>query len=248
MAHRVLELTLVSASDLKDVNTLSHMEVYAVASVYGDPLTRQCTHTDRYGGRYPEWHETLRFAVPPTAAAASAAGSYLHVLLRTERAFGFEDRDVGEVLVPVADLLAAGACGSGSGAQQRRCASYQVRRVQCAEHHGVLSVSYRLGPVMAPARRDTKRCGDGAVGYGYRPVTRWQPSYAYAPPYQSVAPHCPVPYVRTLVQIKNVKKKKGSFALALGGGFGGLLFGNMMLSESETSAYETTDAGGGVAF
>uniref|UniRef100_A0ACD5YBD4 Uncharacterized protein n=1 Tax=Avena sativa TaxID=4498 RepID=A0ACD5YBD4_AVESA len=248
MAHRVLELTLVSASELKDVNTLSHMEVYAVASVYGDPLTRQCTHTDRYGGRYPEWHETLRFAVPPTAAAASAEGSYLHVLLRTERAFGFEDRDVGEVLVPVADLL-AGACGSG--AQQRRCASYQVRKVQCAEHHGVLSVSYRLGPVMAPARRDTKRCGD-AVGY---PVTRWQPcyppSYAYAPQYQSVAPHCPVPYVRTLVQ-KNVKKKKGSFALALGGGFGGLLFGNMMSSESETWAYqnagyETTDAGG-VAF
>ncbi|KAM0871594.1 hypothetical protein ACQ4PT_039276 [Festuca glaucescens] len=205
MAHRVLELTLVSASDLKDVNMLSHMEVYAAASIYGDPLTRQCTHTDRYGGRYPEWHKTLRFAVPPTAAAASAAGSYLHVLLRTERAFGFDDRDVGEVLVPVADLL-AGACVTGA---QRRCASYQVRKVQCVEHHGVLSVSYRLGPVMAPVRRDIERCG-GAVGY---PVMRWQPchppSYTYVPPYQSVAPRYPLPYVRTLAP-KNVRRTGAS--------------------------------------
>jgi hypothetical protein len=217
MAHRVLELTLVSASDLKDVNMFSHMEVYAIASVYGDPLTRQCTHTDRCGGRYPEWHETLRFSVPPTAAAASAAGSYLHVLLRTERALGFDHRDVGEVLVPVADLLAAGAYVSGG---QRRCASYQVRKVQCAEHHGVLSVSYRLGPVMAPVRRNAERCRD-AVGY---PVMQWQPRY-------------PLPYVRTLAPT-NVKK--GSFALGLlGRGFGGLLFGNMM--SSETSAYDNAE-------
>ncbi|CAM0907364.1 unnamed protein product [Alopecurus aequalis] len=219
MAHRVLELTLVSASDLKDVNMLSHMEVYAVASIYGDPRTRQCTHTDRCRGRNPEWHDTFRLAVPPTAAAASSAGSYLHVLLRTERAFGFDDREVGEVLVPVADLL-AGACASGT---QRRCASYQVRKVQCTEHYGVLSVSYRLGPVMAPVLRDTKRCGE-AVGYQVMP---WQPchppSYAYAAPYQSVRPRCPPPRVRTLVP-RSVKKN-GSFALGLGAGLLGRRFG-----------------------
>jgi hypothetical protein len=162
------------------------MEVYAAASIYGDQLTRQCTHTDRYGGRYPEWRETLRFAVPPTA---SAAGSYLHVLLRTERAFGFDDRDVGEVLVPVADLL-AGACISGA---QQRCASYQVRKVQCVEHHGVLNVAYRLGPVMAPARRGTQRCG-AAVGYPVMPPQPcYPPSYAYVSPYQSVAPRYTLP-------------------------------------------------------
>ena len=40
MAHRVLELTLASASNLPSVNLFSGMQVYAVASVYGAPRTR----------------------------------------------------------------------------------------------------------------------------------------------------------------------------------------------------------------
>jgi hypothetical protein len=151
------------------------------------------------------------------------------VLLRTERALGFDHRDVGEVLVPLADLL-AGACVSGA---QRRCASasFQVRKVQCAEHHGVLSLSYRLGPVMAPVRRNAERCRD-AVGY---PVMQWQPRYPPSNAYAS--PRYPLPYVRTLAPT-NVKK--GTFALGLlGRGFGGSLFGNMM--SSETSAYDNAE-------
>ncbi|KAI5008763.1 hypothetical protein ZWY2020_009811 [Hordeum vulgare] len=150
MAHRVLELTLVSASNLPDVNLFSGMEVYAVASVYGDPRTRQRTRTDREGETDPAWNQTVWFAVSPTAAAAGRA--YLHVLLRTERyfgsSFGLDDRDVGEVFIPVADLLAGAACAAGG--TPWRCASYPVRKVQSARHRGTLSIAYRLGPVVAP--------------------------------------------------------------------------------------------------
>jgi hypothetical protein len=190
MAHRVLALTLVSGHNLKDVNVFSRMEVYGVASVYGDPRTRQRTKTDRDGCRHPTWdpEDAFRFVVPPTAAAASASGgAYLHVLLRTERLFSFCDGDVGEVFIPLADLL-AGACPAG-GATGWQCASFQVRKVQCSERRGrgTLKVSYCFGPVMTPVFRDEP----AAVAGHHLTAPPWQrhpPPYAYAPMYQVVYP------------------------------------------------------------
>ncbi|XP_047065332.1 protein SRC2-like [Lolium rigidum] len=249
MVHRVLELTLVSAHSLKDVNLFSRMEVYAIASVFGDPRTRQRTHTDHDGGRHPRWEDKLLFAVPPTAAAASA---YLHVLLRTERLFGFDDRDVGEVFVPLADLL-DGASGSTTA---WRCASYQVQKMQFAERRGMLSISYRLGPVMSPVFRDDP------AALGYEVTAPWQyrpPRYAYVPEYQLVYPPSyvgmpPAPEfgagsgtAAAPAGTKNILKS-GSLALGLGsgllgGGFGGMMFGDM------SSLYKSfhDDAGHGVA-
>ncbi|TVU37288.1 hypothetical protein EJB05_10594, partial [Eragrostis curvula] len=144
MAYRVLEVTLQSAKDLKRVNLISRMEVYAVVTISGDPLTRQCTQPDPYGGRHPSWNATFRFNVPPTAAAANGC---LHVLLRTERALG--DRDVGEVILPLADVL-AGTTERDPRPRPQQCASYTVRKVHRFEPRGTLNVSYRLGPVVAP--------------------------------------------------------------------------------------------------
>uniref|UniRef100_J3MNY9 C2 domain-containing protein n=1 Tax=Oryza brachyantha TaxID=4533 RepID=J3MNY9_ORYBR len=72
MAYRVLEVTLHSARDLKNVNFISRMEVYAVATISGDPLTRQCTPSDPYGGRHPAWNATLRFTVAALPAPVAA--------------------------------------------------------------------------------------------------------------------------------------------------------------------------------
>ncbi|CAN6234230.1 unnamed protein product [Urochloa humidicola] len=147
MAYRELELTLLSAQGLKNVNLITRMDVYAVVTISGDPLTRQCTPPDPSGGRNPCWNATLRFAVPPTAA--EAAGACLHVLLRAERVLG--DRDVGEVVVPLADLLAAAPAATAAAPQQApQLASYQVRKLHRWEPRGVLNVAYRLGPVVAP--------------------------------------------------------------------------------------------------
>uniref|UniRef100_J3M3Z8 Uncharacterized protein n=1 Tax=Oryza brachyantha TaxID=4533 RepID=J3M3Z8_ORYBR len=55
MACRVLEVTLVSAKDLKKVTVFSKMRVYAVASISGgDPrVPTHRTQADREGGRSP---------------------------------------------------------------------------------------------------------------------------------------------------------------------------------------------------
>ncbi|PAN15389.1 hypothetical protein PAHAL_2G484300 [Panicum hallii] len=174
MAYRVLEVTLLSARGLKRVNLISRMEVYAVVTISGDPLTRQCTQPDPYGGRHPSWNTSFRFNVPPTAATATGC---LHVLLSTERALG--DRDVGEVIVPLADILTGGGAACDPGPRPPQLASYHVRKVHRCEPRGMLNVSYRLGPIVAPQAR----ADEAAVPYVGFPVARslYAPPYAYLP-------------------------------------------------------------------
>ncbi|KAL6896577.1 hypothetical protein ACP4OV_007149 [Aristida adscensionis] len=185
MAYRELEVTLLSAKDLKRVNLITPMEVYAVVTISGDPLTRQCTPTDPYGGRHPSWHNaTFRFNVPPTAAAASGC---LHVLLRTERAFG--DRDVGEVIVPLADILAGAASSCDPGPRPPQRASYQVRKVHRCEPRGTLNVSYRLGAVVAPQQPPPPPPPPPARPGEHLPVVAYPvPGSYYAPPYAYYIP------------------------------------------------------------
>ncbi|WVZ67533.1 hypothetical protein U9M48_016595 [Paspalum notatum var. saurae] len=165
MATRTLELTLISAKDLKEVNLLSRMEVYAVVSLSGDPRSRQRIQPDRTGGRNPTWNATLRFAVP-----AGGAGS-LHVLLRAERALG--DRDVGEVHIPLSELLS----GAPDAAVPAKFVAYQVRKISSGKAQGVLNFSYKLGEVTRSS---------APAGAGYAPASAHSTAYtqaaAYPPP------------------------------------------------------------------
>ncbi|RLN23174.1 protein SRC2 [Panicum miliaceum] len=160
MATRTLELTLISAKDLKEVNLLSKMEVYAVVSLSGDPRSRQRIQPDRTGGRNPTWNATLRFNLP-----TSGTGS-IHVLLRAERALG--DRDVGEVHIPLSELLS----GAPDGPVPAKFVAYQVRKISSGKPQGVLNFSYKLGEVT-----------QSAAGYAPAPAQSayTQPSSAYPP-------------------------------------------------------------------
>ncbi|KAF0923453.1 hypothetical protein E2562_006350 [Oryza meyeriana var. granulata] len=168
MAQRTLELTLISAKDLKDVNLLSKMEVYAVVALSGDPRSRQRIATDRAGGRNPTWNATLRFTVP-----ASGAGS-LHVLLRAERALG--DRDVGEVHIPLSELLS----GASDGAVPAKFVAYQVRKISSGKPQGVLNFSYKLGEV---TQSGAYPGAAGPAAYAQPPpAAAYPPSAAAYPP------------------------------------------------------------------
>ncbi|PKA53428.1 hypothetical protein AXF42_Ash012370 [Apostasia shenzhenica] len=132
MACRTLELTLISAEDLKDVNVLTKMDVYALATITGDRRQRQRTPTDRNCGKNPCWNAVLRFIVPGDPAAAVHIS--IHVLLRSERVLG--DLDVGEVHIPLKDLLGGRSDGSSF-------VSYQVRKPS-GRAKGVLNLSYKF--------------------------------------------------------------------------------------------------------
>ncbi|CAL5094608.1 unnamed protein product [Urochloa decumbens] len=122
------------------------MEVYAVAYLAGDPRAGQRVPTDRAGGRDPTWNHTVLITVPASGAGCGA----VRVLLRAERAGLGGDRDVGEVLLPLPDVLA----GAGDGpTTEPTAACFPVRRVGCSSSRraqGVLNVSYKLGGVVCP--------------------------------------------------------------------------------------------------
>uniref|UniRef100_A0A0E0JIX5 C2 domain-containing protein n=1 Tax=Oryza punctata TaxID=4537 RepID=A0A0E0JIX5_ORYPU len=144
MAYRVLELTLVSASDLKKVTLFSRMRVFAIASISGSnvPMPMHGTHADSNGGSNPAWNTVLHFPVP---ARLDTRGLALHVQLRARRSFGGH-RDVGDVFVPLDDLLA----GAHDGGEPKP-ASYQVRRPMSGRSHGTLYFCYRFTDVKHPA-------------------------------------------------------------------------------------------------
>ncbi|PWZ06789.1 Protein TIFY 3 [Zea mays] len=69
--------------------------------------------------------------------------SSLHVLLRAERAL--RDRDVGEVHIPLSELLS----GAPDGPVPAKFVAYQVRKISSGKPQGVLNLSYKLGEAQA---------------------------------------------------------------------------------------------------
>ncbi|XP_074567499.1 protein SRC2-like [Curcuma longa] len=245
MGSRTLEITLISAKGLKEVNLISKMAVYAIVSLSSDSRARLRTPPDREGGRNPTWNSTLRFTVPDDADLART--HFFRILLRTERTLG--DRDVGEVRVPLSELLS----GAGDGPRPVQFLSYQVRKTTSGKPKGVLNFSYKLGErVAAPAAL--------APPTGYPPQTTAYPyppqpapkadepvmaypvgtSYgAYPPPYpprvgyQQPQPygHPPAGYGYGTAQPQPPRKNRMGLGLGaglLGGALGGLLIGDMV--------------------
>lgn len=276
MEYRALDLTIISAKDLKNVNLFSKMDVYAVVSLAGDPRTIQRSPVDAGTGKNPSWNFPARFSLDESALQANRL--VLHFVLRCDRSLG--DKDVGEVHVPVKELLDA-APGKAAPAH---FVSYQVRRPS-GKPKGVLNISYKFGdrlaaPAPAPAP------APAAVKGGEEPVTAYPagPSAApHYPPPGSAAPYAPPPgayppqygyppqpagygypppgayppqygYGAPPVQAP-AKKNKNKFGMGLGAGLlggalGGLLIGDMV---SDAGAYDSGydagfDDGGGFDF
>ncbi|KAK4388448.1 protein SRC2 [Sesamum angolense] len=135
MERRTLDITLRYAKDLKKLNLISTMDVYAIVSISGGcENSNQTTRTpaDREGGRNPTWDFPMRFVVEETALQQNRLT--LDVKLRCERFLG--DKEIGEVHVPVKELLDGGAGG-------RKFVSYQVRKPS-GRPKGQLTFSYKF--------------------------------------------------------------------------------------------------------
>ncbi|RWR95306.1 C2 calcium-dependent membrane targeting [Cinnamomum micranthum f. kanehirae] len=140
MAYRPLDLTLISAKDLKDVNLFSKMDVYAVATLSNDPRSKQRTSVDKDGGKSPTWNFPMKFFIP----TANPDGLVLHIQLKSERTLG--DRDVGEVHIPIKELLEVSPSDPSTAA---KFVSYQVRKPS-GKPKGILNISYKIGDKVAP--------------------------------------------------------------------------------------------------
>ncbi|GJN31893.1 hypothetical protein PR202_gb20348 [Eleusine coracana subsp. coracana] len=232
------------------------MRVYAVASISGgDPrMPTHATPADRYGGCSPAWNSVFHFPIP---AGADTRGLALHVLLRADRAV-LGSRNVGEVFVPVDDLIA----GADRVTRDPRPATYQVRRPRSGRAHGVLYFCYKFIDVPAagaPANSKYVPLGSPEkvmaaaekavvdapqpVATAYPPPASYQQpapygaAYAGYPPPQSAYPYAaPSPYGYGAAPPQYgyaaapvPAKKHGGGGMGMGLGLG--ILGGMMVGE-----------------
>ncbi|KMZ62162.1 hypothetical protein ZOSMA_48G00830 [Zostera marina] len=190
-SHRQLDLTLISAKDLKDVNIISKMDVYAFVSLSDDAAGNcQRTPTCTDCGRNPNWNFSMRFLIPNSVSGHKQT---LRVQIRSQRALG--DRDIGEVVIPIDELE------SDRGVKY---AAYQVRN-SSGKAKGILNISYKLGDSTSSSaaqavgafQKTSSSCGTGRPGEAYpppppppskvmEPVTAYPMSNAPYPPPPSV--------------------------------------------------------------
>ncbi|KAG5567705.1 hypothetical protein RHGRI_003040 [Rhododendron griersonianum] len=165
MEYRPLEVTIISAKGLKDIGHLSKMDVYVITTISGDPRTQK-TPVDKDGGSHPSWDFTMKFTVDETAIQANCLN--LVFQLRHERTL-LADKDIGEVHVPVKELL-----GNAAGDEKPAVlAEYPVRNPS-GKDEGTLKFSFKFGPVY--------RTGTGTSSIHPSPVNVLDPNTPSALP------------------------------------------------------------------
>ncbi|KAL6964759.1 Protein kinase C conserved region 2 (CalB) [Sarracenia purpurea var. burkii] len=207
MEYRPLDITVMSAEDLKDVNLISKMAVYVVVSIGNDAnSTKRKTPVDKDGGRNPKWNDRFKFAVDVDALSRHR-DLPLVFKLKAERVLG--DRDVGVVVIPIQELLnnAASNGDATTTAGSERIVDYQVW-MPTGKPKGTLKFSYKFGdiitnqvgaknakPVDEPVTAYPAPAGNSAAyppppqGIGYAPP----PPSGVAPPYLHPAVYPPQP-------------------------------------------------------
>ncbi|XP_019433461.1 PREDICTED: protein SRC2-like isoform X2 [Lupinus angustifolius] len=169
MEYRTLELNVVSAKDIKDVNLLSKMDVYAVVSISGDSqnVKKMKTPVHRDGGTNPTWNFQVKFTVDESLAHQNRLS--LEIKLFSERTFAGNTL-IGTVYVPVKELIENPGDGSF------RHVSYQVR-TQSGKAKGLLNLSYKFGDKVAAPMKSVPGAAYPPPAAAYPP-----PATAYPPP------------------------------------------------------------------
>ncbi|KAK7412943.1 hypothetical protein VNO78_04726 [Psophocarpus tetragonolobus] len=251
MEYRTLELKIISAKEIKNVNMFSKMDVYAVVSLYGDPHNPQgaTTQVHKDAGTNPTWNYSIKFAVNEWMAKENRVS--LEIKLISDRTLG--DTVIGTVHVPLRELLDNPAHDASF-----RQVSYQVIKTS-GKPKGSLNFSFRFGehlvtpsakappppppppphhdPVMAYPPSSAASSASSSIP---QPPSAYGYPYAYPPhhPY-SAYQQPPQSYAYCYPPQQPQQPKKNKFGLGLGAGLLGGAFGGMLLGDmiSDAGAY-----------
>ncbi|OMP03303.1 C2 calcium-dependent membrane targeting [Corchorus olitorius] len=172
MECRSLEITVISAKDLKDVNLFTKMDVYAVVSINGDHRTAQRTPIDKDCGSNPKWNYSMKFTIEEALAQQNRLN--LNFRLKSDRQLG--DKEIGDVAIPIKELLDHNN-GNGKGEQN---VSYNVR-LPNGKPKGVLNFSYKFGEKFEKAVPQPPQAA-AAMAYPPPPTGYPGPSTGHPPP------------------------------------------------------------------
>ncbi|KAJ4817263.1 Protein SRC2 [Rhynchospora pubera] len=252
MEYRTLDLTLISARDLKNVNFISKLQAYAIMSIPGS-LQFQQTPVDRHGNKNPKWNYTANFFIP---ADGNLVDGNLRILIRANRILG--DKNIGEVYIPLKSLMPYDGC---NGTRAAYFASYQIRKAGSRKPRGVINISYMLREQlpslpMSQTQEPVKlreQLATPPMSQLQEPVRTYPPPRpTYAQPYAAPVggfgrppPVCVYGYPQQQ-PMQQIMPNQNNFGMGLevgllGGALGGLLIGDMI---SDAAAYDAEyDAG-----
>ncbi|KAL2922865.1 Protein SRC2 [Bienertia sinuspersici] len=237
MEFRTLDLTILSANDLRLVTHFSRMAVYVVVSVMDSSynlnsiLHKQKTAVDRIGGKNPKWNYTVSFTVNDFALQNNQITVIFQIF---NKRFIIMDKLIGEVRVTAADLLS----GGGDRKQPASTLSYQVRK-SSGQPKGVLNFTCKVGEKFERVGPPPISRGP-TMAYPYPiPPQQQQPQAGYGHGYG-------YPGQRMGGGRNNFGMGLG--AGLLGGALGGMLIGDMMSDAAFDGGYDGGFDGGGFDF
>ncbi|KAK1416049.1 hypothetical protein QVD17_31837 [Tagetes erecta] len=156
--YRTLELTLFSAKELPKPKTTSNLNAYAVVSISGTNKPQKFT--------IPIDNDTDPTSMKFTVNEAACLKNRLTLVVKIKAKRMFFDKKLGEVRVPINELLARVKTDQGVAMQT---VSFPMSK----RHHepeGVVSFSYKFGDrysVLSSAKVATRgRRGRSGVGIG----------------------------------------------------------------------------------
>eukprot|EP00250_Pteridium_aquilinum_P003096 c13427_g1_i1 orf=204-1319(+) len=162
---RKLELTIISAENLKDVRHLARMQARAVAWI--DENVKYSTEINQTGGANPVWNDKFVFNVPPSYFLQNS-GACLTIEIHSESLMG--SKFVGKVTIPLVELDK----GSGNSYELQH-ACYDVQR-PLAQSQGKLYISYRLEPKSYQSSSDGNRGDTSPRSIIKKPLSPSSPS------------------------------------------------------------------------
>ncbi|KFK43206.1 hypothetical protein AALP_AA1G094200 [Arabis alpina] len=136
MECRTLDLTIISAEDLKDIQMIGKQDLYAVVSINKDARTKQKTKVDKDCGTKPKWKHQMKLTVDDTAARENRLNLSIEIIADRPLA---GDKPVGEVSVPVKELLDQSKSGD-----EEKTVTYAVR-LPNGKAKGSLNISFKFG-------------------------------------------------------------------------------------------------------
>ncbi|RWR87618.1 BON1-associated protein 2 [Cinnamomum micranthum f. kanehirae] len=130
---RSLEITIISAEDLRFLPGRMIKKISTFVTVRSDPNNSQRTKSDHDGGTCPYWDEKLRLALPPTARSIT-------VEVYCKFGVGSGPTPVGSAEIPISDIVEGFV-----PAYQLHFLSYRLKRNR--ERNGIINLSARMvGP------------------------------------------------------------------------------------------------------
>ncbi|CAN8294865.1 unnamed protein product [Cochlearia groenlandica] len=136
MECRPLDLTILSAKDLKDIQLIGKQDLYAVVSINGDASTKQKTKVDKDCGTKPKWKHQMKLTVDDSAARENRLTLVIEIVADRPIA---GDKPVGEVSVPLKELL-----DQNKSDGDEKSVTYAVR-LPNGKTKGSLKFSFKFG-------------------------------------------------------------------------------------------------------